>query len=327
MTMPTLAIVLPALLALYVPYCTQAKVPATPASIGEIRSLWEAPADLAERDLFFGPWGPERAPDSQAVYTLVEHKHTGVNPGMTVRDGSGVEWSVKQAPPDGQTPEGPIEVAVSRVLSAIGYHQPPVYFLPAFTLADDWGTRREAGGRFRPKLKALKDRGEWSWQQNALVGTTPYQGLLVVLMLLNSSDLKNSNNTLYEFRGGDHVEQWLVVRDLGTALGTTGRFAPRRGDAKAFSRRPFINRVSGGFVEFEYHGWHQELVQRRITRADVLWAATLLDRLQPRQWDEAFRAGGFTPGTAAPFITAIGARIAQALQVGRDGARLPVGAQ
>ena len=98
--------------------------------------------------------------------------NSGINPGMTVRDPLGREWSVKQA--GAETPdEGPVEVALSRILSTVGYHQPPVYYLPSFTLEDDWGTHVEPGGRFRLKLKTLKDRGEWSWQQNPFVGTRP----------------------------------------------------------------------------------------------------------------------------------------------------------
>lgn len=314
--MTSVPLIVPAILALYLPFCAQVRNPAQPASERELRALWEEPSRIAERDLFFGPWGPERAPDPNDTYRLLEHKHTGVNPGLTVRDSHGREWSVKQAPPEGQPPEGPIEIVVSRVLSAIGYHQPPVYFLPSFTLTDDWGTHREPGGRFRLKGKPLKDVGTWSWQQSPLAGTQPYQGLLVILMLFNSSDLKNTNNTLYERRTADGVEAWYVVRDLGTAFGSTGRFAPRRGEVDAFRRHRFITGVNDGFVDFGYRGWHQELVRRRITVADVKWAATLLDRLEPHQWADAFRAGGFTLDAAAPFLDVIRGRIQQALEIG-----------
>lgn len=304
------------LFALYLPFCVKVVHPAVPPSAEAIRSLWVPPEDLFERDLFFGPWGPERAPDPRAIYTLVAHKHTGVNPGMTVRDPRGREWSVKQAPPEGQPPEGPIEVTVSRLLSAIGYHQPPVYFLPSFNLTDDWGTHVESSGRFRLKDPSLKDRGSWSWQTSPVVGTQPYQGLLVVLLLLNSTDLKNDNNTLYEHRTGDRSEQWFVVRDLGTALGGTGRFAPRRGDAGVFARHAFITGVHDGFVQFGSRSFHQELIRGRITPRDAQWAGQLLARLDDRQWDEAFRAGGFTPVTAAPFISVIKRRIDQAVRIG-----------
>jgi len=306
---------LPAVLALYVPFCAPVPEPIVTPSL-EVRSLWQAPDDLASRDLYDGPWGQAHAPDPFAVYTLVEHKHSGTNPGLTVIDERGRQWSVKQAAPYGAGAEGPIEVVLSRVLSAIGYHQPPVYYMPSFTYRDDWGTHIEPGGRFRLKERSLKDRGEWSWQRNPFVGTQPYQGLLVVLLLFNSSDLKNSNNTLYAHRVGDLAEPWYVVRDLGTALGETGRWAPRRGDAMRYGRDPFIVGVRDGMVEFGYEGWHQELIRDRISVADVRWAAARLEALTDRQWRDAFLAGGYTPAVAESFIAVIKARIAQAGNVG-----------
>jgi hypothetical protein len=316
---PTSAVVvLPAVLAMYLPFCTAEVRPTMRPSDAPLASLWKAPRDLRDRDLFNGPWGASRAPDPNGIYTLLERKHTGVNPGMTVRDQRGRKWSVKQAPGDGDGDEGPIEVMLSRVLSALGYHQPPVYFLPSFTMGDDWGTHLEGGGRFRLHDQALKDRGEWSWQQNPFVGMRPYQGLLATLMMFGASDLKNSNNTLYEHRTGDLVESWYVVRDLGTALGTTGRLAPLRGDSEAFERRPFIVGVRGGFVQFDYRGWHQELVRNTITPDDVAWASGLLSQLTDRQWRDAFRAGGHPPAVADRFIRKLQASVADGVRIG-DG--------
>lgn len=315
--MPMLAV--PLLLALYLPFCTRVHDPVVGAS-ADVKGLWQPPADVAAQDLYHGPWGEANAPEPFSVYTHVEHKHTGVNPGMTVVDSAGREWSVKQAPANGEPAEGPIEVVLSRILSAIGYHQPPVYYLPAFVYRDDWGTRVVAGGRFRLKTKELKDQGTWSWQRSELVGTQPYQGLLVTLLLFNSSDLKNSNNTLYEHRIGDLVEPWYVVRDLGTALGRTGRWAPRRGNADAYARDPFITGVSGDYVQFNHHGWHQELLRDRIRVADVRWAAAWLSQLTDRQWRDAFLAAGYTPASAEPFIAAIRARIGEAERVAATGA-------
>jgi hypothetical protein len=286
-------------------------------------SLWVPPGDLAARNLLDGPWGAERAPDPRERYRLVEHKHTGVNPGMTVVDSRGREWSVKQSPPNGQVPEGPIEVVLSRVLSAAGYHQPPVYYLPSFTLIDDWGERTTSGGRFRLKDKTLKDRGVWSWQQNPFVGTKPYQGLLVILLMFSSSDLKNSNNTLYEHRADAGVELWYVVRDLGTALGESGRLAPRRGDPDLFRRQRFIEGVRDGFVVFDYDGRHQEVVRRRITVDDVKWAADLLAGLSERQWQDAFRAAGYQPAIASRFIEKLRANVELGQRTAREAGRSP----
>jgi hypothetical protein len=314
--------VLPALLGLYIPFCAAEVKPLLDPS-SQAPSLWEQPADLEQRDLFHGEWGLEYAPDPAATYALVERKHTGINPGMTVVDPIGRSWSVKQASLDEPSAEGPIEVVLSRLLSAVGYHQPPVYYLETFRLKDEWGTHTEPGGRFRLKLKALKDRGEWSWQQNPFVGTQPYQGLLVILLMFNSSDLKNSNNTMYEYRADNGAARWFVVRDIGSALGSTGRFTPRKGDPRGFQAEPFITGIREGFVEFHYRGWHQELFRQRITPADVVWASDLLARLSARQWHDAFRAGGYTTRVAGPFITRLQEKVAEGRQLRADATYAP----
>jgi hypothetical protein len=301
--------------------CVQAKRPVlTPSAPDPGATLWVEPAGLASQDLLYGPWGRDHAPDPNAVYTLVEMKHSGVNLGMTVRDPEGREWSVKQPYPGGLDDEGPVEVVVSRLLSAIGYHQPPVYYLPAFTLRDDWGTHTEIGGRFRPKIKALNDEGSWAWEANPFVGTRPYRGLLAVLMMFNSTDLKNSNNTLYERRRGDAVERWYVVRDLGSALGDTQRVTPRKGHIESFERQGYIRGVAGEYVDFDYDGWYRKLVDHHVTPADVAWVSNLLAGLRDRQWQDAFRAGGFEPAVADRFIAKLHEKVRQGQSLGRRAA-------
>jgi hypothetical protein len=307
---------LPAVLLVYLPCCAGPIRPTVAPVDRPAPLLWTAPADLETRDLYWGPWGRELAPDAREIYRIVQRKHSGVNPGFTVLDRSGRHWSVKQAAET--CDEGRVEVVVSRVLSAIGYRQPPIYYLDHLTVEDAWGVRRVPGGRLRLKIASLKERESWSWQQNPAVGTPEYQGLLVILLLLNGTDLKNNNNSRYEHRLPDRVEQWLVVRDLGAALGTTGRFVPRKGDPEAFARTPFITGTRHGFVQFGYSGFHQELVRDRIRPADVGWACDLLGRLSDRQWQDAFRAGGYPPSIAHRFIETIQTRI-------REGHRVAAG--
>ena len=282
--------------------------------------LWREPADLSTRDLYDGPWGSRRAPDPKAIYTLVERKHSGVNLGMTVVDPQGREWSVKQPYPSGLDDEGPAEVTLSRVLSAVGYQQPPVYYLPSFSLKDDWGVHTESGGRFRLKEEGLKDVGPWRWEENPFVGTKPYQGLLVLLTMFNSTDLKNSNNSLYERRDGNRVERWYVVRDIGSALGDTDTLSARKNHAESFEKHPFILGVRGGYVEFKSHGWYRALMEERITPDDVAWASQLLSRLSDRQWRDAFRAGGYQPQVAERFIRKLREKVRQGQEVTRRAA-------
>ena len=296
------------ILATYMPFCTPAIRPTMAPDQAQRRmgELWSAPTSLTSSDLMFGPWGEEHAPNPRAVYSFVHAKTAGVSPGLTVADPKGREWSVKQGP------EGPVEVVVSRILSAVGYRQPPVYYLTRFTLRDDRGTHVAPGGRFRPKIDDLKEVGEWSFQQNPFVGTKPFEGLLVILMVFDSSDLKNSNNSLYALKhAGADATRWFVVRDLGTALGETGRLDPRRNDPDLFDRNRFITSVHDGFVTFDYQGWHQELFRKRITPDDVKWACDLMAGLTDKQWHDAFTAGGYDPPTADRFIAIVKRRVEQ----------------
>lgn len=300
--------------------CVRMPPPAKPTPPESGASIWVQPADLASRDLFYGPWGANHAPDPHDTFTLVELKHTGINPGLTVVDSHNREWSVKQPIPGGIDYEGSVEIVVSRLLSALGYHQPPIYFMPTFNLKNDFGTRVATGGRFRLKTEGLKDAGPWAWQENPFTGSRPYDGLLALLMMFNSTDLKNSNNTLYEWRQGDRIERWYAVRDIGSALGDMDRFSPTKGDPDGFEKQPFILGARNGVVQFAYQGWYKNLVLNRITTADVAWASDLLARLSDRQWQDAFRAGGYQPAVAHRFIKKLREKIRQGQELGQRAA-------
>src|SRR4029077_2012407 len=128
------------------------------AAASPMLEFWEEPTDLEARDLLHGPGGIDRAPDPHATYAFFRKKRRGTNPGLTVTDTQEREWHVKQGT------EAQPEVVLSHVLWALGYHQPPVYYLPSFTLTDSSGTHTERGGRFRLSDASLKNRGQWSWQ-------------------------------------------------------------------------------------------------------------------------------------------------------------------
>jgi hypothetical protein len=296
--------------------CAAAVRPVGTPTPTAMSSWWQPPDNLHARDLFNGPWGTQYAPDPHAEYTFVRPKTGGFNPGVIVRDPQGREWHVKQ-PSGHHGDEGPSEVVLSRVLSALGYHQPPVYYLSSFTMRDQSGVHLERGGRFRLTMPSLTDHGEWSWEQNPFFGQRSYQGLLVILLMFNSSDLKNSNNTVYEYKppSGGAPRQWYVVRDLGLCLGKTGRYRPQRNNLEVFSRTQFIIGEKQGFIVFDYDGLHKELVRGRITRDDVRWAGALIGGLSERQWQDAFRAGGYTPDVAARFIGILRGRVSDAQRV------------
>jgi hypothetical protein len=134
------------------------------------------------------------------------------------------------------------------------------------------------------------------------------------MMIINSTDLKNENNELYEPEGQAREEArlWYVVKDLGASLGETGRFDPRRGYIDGFEREPFVVAVKNGFVRFAFRGRHQELLQH-ISVDDVKWTSERVLRISDEQWRDAFRAGGYDPATAGRFV----ARIKQKAEEGR----------
>jgi hypothetical protein len=220
-------------------------LPGAPHSIAE---LWQEPIDLEQRDLFHGPGGFGLAP-VDTVFQFVARDTSGWSPGFDVKDANGVAWSVKLGP------EAQSEVVTSRVLWAIGFHQPPTYYVERWSL-----TGAEVGsqpaGRFRPELPSQQVVGEWSWYENPFVGSEPYRGLVVANVLLNSWDWKTSNNKIYELRepvGG--VKRWFVVRDLGASLGRTtyprvlkwfrlrGFGQGTRNDLTGFEEQGFIRRI------------------------------------------------------------------------------------
>jgi hypothetical protein len=282
-----------------------------PPAPDALRQLWVDPGP-EPRDLFWGVGGTRYAPPRAAVYDLLDRDDTGFSVSYDVRGPGGIEWSAKIGP------EAQTEVVVSRILWGLGYHQPPIYYLPSWTLDGEGGkTRRESEARFRPKLTHLERLDEyWRWADNPFSGTREFKGLLVVLLMLNSTDLKDDNNSIYVLpEPWDGAARWYVVRDVGASLGETGKLFPRRNWLEGFEQAGFITGVDeDGRIRFDYRGRHQELLSM-ITPADVQWAAQRMQRLSDRQWHDAFRAGNYAEPIAERYIRKIKQKIAQGLTV------------
>jgi hypothetical protein len=270
--------------------------PAQPPSAEAIKQLWVDPG-AEPRDLFWGIGGQQYAPKPDAVFKFKERDAAGFSTKYEVEDPDKIEWSAKIGP------EAQTEVVLSRILWGLGFHQQPIYYLPSWTM-DEHGLKSTVSeARFRPKLKEFERLDEyWWWQQNPLVGSRELSGLLVVLLMFNSTDLKNDNNSTYVFKEPvEGAARWFVVRDLGAALGATGKLYPKRNCLECFERHGFITAVKGDKIEFDYAGRHQELISM-IRPADVRWAAERMSRLTDKQWRDAFRAANYTDDDAQRFI-------------------------
>jgi hypothetical protein len=279
-----------------------------PLSQKRMAELWVRPEP--GRDLLHGVGGKRLAPDPAVRYTVLDIKRSGYSRGYTVTDASHREWSVKFPPEAGP------EVAASRILWAVGYHQPPIYYLAEWNAGNAPSTNPQLPARFReraPALHGLDAGGDWSYDQNPFVGTHELNGLLVLQAMLGNSDLKAPQNVIYTlddvFEG---AKRWYVARDLGQTFGRTGVFDAPRGDLEVFEQTPFITGVAGGKVRFDYRGRHHVLFEN-ITPEDVRWICTRLSRLTEEQWQDAFRAGGFARSDATRFIRRMKQKVAEGL--------------
>jgi hypothetical protein len=289
-----------------------------PTSSSTAEELWMEPDDLERRDLKRGPSFGPGAPQADGTFTFVKLDTTGRSPGYDVRDGNGVIWSVKLGP------EAQSEVLASRILWAIGFHQPPTYYLEQWTLTGGPEPGTQSGGRFRPELSTHAVVGDWPWNDNPYVGSRALAGLLVAQMMLNNWDLKSSNNKIYELSTGEGTPKRLyIVRDLGASLGSNeqakwirwlGIRAAQgsKNDLQGFEESGFIDGVENGRVKFSYSGPNKPLLAG-ITAEHVRWTATLMSRLSDQQWQDAFAAAGYPEADAARFIAKLKQKIAQGL--------------
>jgi hypothetical protein len=229
----------------------------------KMAELWEPPTDLERRDLLYGPGGSQRAPDPNGRFDFLRVKG-GTQPGYDVKDVRGQEWSVKQGV------EGRTEVVVSRLLWALGYHQPYIYYVPEWTLTRDGEDTVQPAGRFRLEPLTQTKIGEWSWRNNPFHGTRPMAGLFVLMVMINNWDLKTAQNAIYEVSDADQYRYAYMVRDLGASFGRTSWFSlGTKDDLSGFEREPFIKAIEGNRVYFHFQGaWREPQLHSSVTPDD-----------------------------------------------------------
>ena len=291
----------------------------------DLAELWQEPVDLLQRDLLGGPGGAALMPRPDATYEFVAFKTSGTNRGYDVRDSAGRIWSIKLGV------EAQSEVTASRILWALGYHQPATYYLPEFRLGGAGpmnGVHRQA--RFRTDIDPWRPGGVWSWYENPFVNTPPFRGLVVAQLILNAWDLKTPNNRIYNaidpaMRPGRR----FIVRDVGASLGEARQFAlfnrlgtrglqGSKNNLEDFERQGFITAVRGTDVEFDYRGVNGPLIDS-VTVADVIWVCDLFARIPDGHWRAAFQAGRYSPEQTDGYVAKIKGKIAQGLALKRNG--------
>jgi len=247
--------------------------------------LWREPSDIVSRNLYLGPGGEAMKPNLSKV-TLVEEKESASAAKFRVRDGSGREWMIKVGG------EAQAEVAASRIIWAVGYYTDVTYLAPRVEIA---GKGIFENVRFEARSKAIKRLEEWMWDDNPFVGTNEFQGLKVLLALLENWNLKNENTKILFVREDEagRSELRYIISDFDVKLDKTG-ISPSVWHATP-GKPPaaqFIGKIKDNLIEFGYSGKHKERLSG-ITVAQARWIGAWLARLGNQQLRDAFRAGNY----------------------------------
>ena len=250
--------------------------------------LWREPSDIASRNLYLGPGGEAMKPDLNKV-TFIEEKETSGSAKFRVRDALGREWMVKVGG-DAQA-----EVAASRIVWAVGYYTDVSYLVPRVEIA---GKGIFENARFEARSKGIKRLDEWMWDDNPFSGTNEFQGLKVLLALLDNWNLKNENTKLLFVREDEAARSELryIISDFDVKFEKTGS-SPSVWHAplvKSVTAAKFIVKVKDNIVDFGYTGKHKERLAG-ITIAQAKWIGNWLARLSDGQLRDALRSGNYSP--------------------------------
>jgi hypothetical protein len=294
--------------------------------------LWRDPGDIPGRDLYYGPGGKRHAPGGG--FAFVEEDREGSSPKFTVDDKDGVKWKVKLGP------EAQPETAATRLAWGVGYFTDEDYLVPVLRVVEMPAKLHRGQSLIRPDGTMLNARlerhpegrkklGNWEWRDNPFYGSREFNGLRVIMALLNNWDLKDVNNAIYGDKQPD-AKQTYVVADLGATFGAPGFAHPvskSRNNLTMYTRSKFISRVTPDYVDFSAPAkpalirWvdppdyikrlKMRWIGRHIPRGDAKWIGQLLARLSRRQITDAFRAAGYSPAEVEAFTATVQSRIAE----------------
>jgi len=290
----------------------------------KVLALWRQPSDIRTRNLFYGAGG--RAGQPKAPFHFIEEDRGGSNPKFIVTDASGARWKVKLGE------EARPETAATRLLWAAGYFTDVDYYFPQFHVSGLQKLNRGMkyvspdgtihGGRFERSFKKIDD---WSWFENPFIGSREFNGLRVMMALINNWDLKQENNAIYNV---NDRELRYVVSDLGGTFGKTGGDWTRsKGDVGDYSETKFIHKVTNKDVDFVLHNRppflyavavpyyakrvEMEKVGEDIPRSHARWIGHQLSQLSNDQIKDIFRAAGYSPVEVEGFSRKLRGRINQ----------------
>ena len=293
--------------------------------------LWEDPGNIAAKNLLLGAGGEDHQP--KPPFTFLGEDTNGTNPKFDARDAEGKKWRVKLGS------ESRPEVVASRLLWAVGYFVNDDYVLPTATVANLHLKRgadlvhdgQITDARFARKPGGDKKIGDWQWKNNPFMGTREFNGLRVMMAVMNNWDLKDVNNAV--FADTKHDRQIFLINDIGATFASNSEHVHHdtdKGNLASFEHSKFITKETEKDVSFGTPMLPGGLVLRRgpvllgeavrregldwighdIPRADARWMGSLLAQLTHQQVEDAFRAGNFPDDQREEFVKLVEDRIA-----------------
>jgi hypothetical protein len=246
--------------------------------------MWEA-VNISERDLFWGPGGQQMQPVLEKA-KYIGRQSGGNNLKHRIKDGTGREWVIKIAD------ESQPETAAVRLMYGIGYKTEIDYLVPRFSIT---GIGNYRNARFEARPENIKRLDRWSWNDNPFVGTNEFEGLKVMMAMINNWDLKDENTVILHH--GDQLH--YIVSDLGSSFGklansSTSRSGRSVNKPEHYAQSKLIKQVNNGLIEFDYRGKADYLV-KGIKVEHGRWIADLLLQLSDKQIEDAFRAANYKP--------------------------------
>ncbi|HEV2351906.1 MAG TPA: hypothetical protein VG028_18910 [Terriglobia bacterium] len=292
--------------------------------------IWHDPGRISSLNLYYGVGGNEHEP-APGPFKFIKEDTKGTAPKFDIRDSNGVEWRAKLRI-DAKT-----DTAASRLLWAVGYFVTENYYLPQVQVQGldkrslSRGLRYISndgvmhGARLKLHDKSEKKEANWSWFQNPFLGTREFNGLRVMIALINNWDLKEINNGIMKEKDGD---LHYVVTDLDASFGKTGNYFTRsRGVLKDYLQSRFVQRVNHDSVDFilssrsfilsapDFPNYvtrtKMQEIAKNIPLQDARWIGGLLGQLSAQQISDAFRASGFSPQEVQGYTQVVRERIAE----------------
>lgn len=290
--------------------------------------LWHDPGNVEALDLFNGQGGAKGKPEPP--FTFEEEDMHGSNPKFDARDAKDKKWRVKLGE------EARPEVVASRLLWAAGFYVNDDYVLDSAEIQGLHMKRTNSSivkdkvseARFARKPPGQKKIGIWLWKKNPFTGTKEFNGLRVMMAVMNNWDLKDGNNAVF----ANKDSEFFLTSDVGATFGTNGLSWTRarsKGNIESFKGSKFIDSMTAASVDFATPkpptatlakslgfsvvnyakragmGW----IGQNIPRADAKWMGSILGQLSHQQLVDAFRAGHFPPGDVEAYVNVVETRI------------------